>query len=188
MFFTLSLGSYLLWLAASEEQIAEAVKMVTSLDLPDFSCRDFESPLLQKFYATLQALALGEESPEWDEATHDALRPDKEGIAQHRPQIHRFLESAGIDPNAPAQSSSARPKKRAAPSSSSSSAAPKAKRAKTANVSVDNVDWAAAAAEEGKLESFKVPELKAGLKSLGLPVTGTKGVLVGRIKEHFGQG
>ena len=60
----------------SEKQFEAAKKLIKKMNI-DFDSRNFENPTLQKFYSTLQALALGENEIE---KTEDSLKPNKEGI------------------------------------------------------------------------------------------------------------
>ena len=50
---------------SAEQQQDAAARLVRELKLPDAQC-EFSSPLLQKHYAVLQAVALGEQDLEWD--------------------------------------------------------------------------------------------------------------------------
>ena len=59
-----------------EEQFEISKKLIKKMNF-DFDSRDFENPSIQKFYAALQAIALGETEIEKNE---DLLRPDKEGL------------------------------------------------------------------------------------------------------------
>jgi len=58
------------------EQFEAAKKLIKKMNI-DFDSRNFENPTLQKHYATLQALALGESEVEKIE---DLLRPDPDGL------------------------------------------------------------------------------------------------------------
>jgi hypothetical protein len=97
--------------------------------------------VLQKHYATLQALALDEDAPELDDLT----LPDLDKMAKHQATIKAFAEACGSSGGAAAgdgsddegtSSSSNRGTKRKAESKSTSSratkAAPKSKKAKGA--------------------------------------------------------
>ena len=58
------------------DQFEAAKKLIKRMNF-DFDSRNFENPTLQNFYATLQALALGESKIE---EVEDLLRPDPEGL------------------------------------------------------------------------------------------------------------
>jgi ATP-dependent DNA helicase 2 subunit 1 len=58
------------------EQFEAAKKLIKRMNI-DFDSRNFENPTIQKHYATLQALALGESEVEKIE---DLLRPDPDGL------------------------------------------------------------------------------------------------------------
>ena len=60
----------------SEEQKNLAKKLVKKMTI-NFDSRNFENPSIQKFYSTLQALALRETSIE---PVEDQIQPDKEGL------------------------------------------------------------------------------------------------------------
>ena len=59
-----------------EDNIKCAKVIIKKMNI-DFDCRNFENPTLQNFYATLQALALGELEKE---KVEDLLNPDLEGM------------------------------------------------------------------------------------------------------------
>lgn len=52
-------------------------------DTMDYSMH-IENPVLQRFYAVLQAIALQEAKPEWDPELHDRMRPAMEYLASTR--------------------------------------------------------------------------------------------------------
>ena len=58
--------------------------LIKNMTIKDFKSRDFENPTIQKFYAWLQALALGEEEPE---PVQDLLEPNKEDMKIFKPLI-----------------------------------------------------------------------------------------------------
>lgn len=55
-----------------DEKYAAKV-IIKNMTIKDFKSRDFENPTIQKFYAWLQALALGEDEPE---PVQDLLEPN----------------------------------------------------------------------------------------------------------------
>ena len=60
----------------SDEEFELAKKLIKKMNI-SFDCRAFENYELQKFYATLQALALEEQS---EEPVEDTLQPNEEGL------------------------------------------------------------------------------------------------------------
>ena len=60
----------------SDEEFELAKKLIKKMNI-SFDCRAFENYELQKFYATLQALALDEPS---EEPVEDTLQPNEEGL------------------------------------------------------------------------------------------------------------
>lgn len=79
--------------AATDEQVEKATTVVQSLDLPSFSSRDFENPVLQKHWAAVQALALEEDRVEWG-PEQDLLVPDAEGMARF--QVRASVARAAV--------------------------------------------------------------------------------------------
>ena len=59
-----------------EEESLAAKKLIKKMNI-DFDSRNFENPMIQKFYSTLQALALGESNIE---PIEDHIQPDQEGL------------------------------------------------------------------------------------------------------------
>jgi len=55
---------------------------------------------LQKFYSDLQAIALNQDKPEWDETKDDRLQPDEEGHEAAMDQVQMLkvaLDIEGLD-------------------------------------------------------------------------------------------
>lgn len=59
--------------------------------------RDIENPALQAFYATLQAVALGEERLCWDRATMDSMMPKEEHLQAANSALSLITRSLGLD-------------------------------------------------------------------------------------------
>jgi ATP-dependent DNA helicase 2 subunit 1 len=59
--------------------------------------KDVDNPALQAFYATLQAIALGESETSWNRETHDNMLPPKEKLQEGKPIIQQLQEILGID-------------------------------------------------------------------------------------------
>lgn len=77
-------GDEALIAAADEEKaaIAAAEAVIKKLDVKRFSCHNFENPVLQKHFAVMQALALGEDDLSWKAEKDDNLLPDYAGMAK----------------------------------------------------------------------------------------------------------
>lgn len=70
----------------SKEEKQAAKQMVKNLKI-DFDSRNFENPTIQRFFSSLQALALKEDEPE---EIVDSLEPDYEGLKKLQPIIDKF--------------------------------------------------------------------------------------------------
>ena len=66
--------------------------MVRKVRLKNFSHDDFENPLLQHHYSTVEALALGNES-EWDAKLDDQIHPDLAGMTRHAETLSAFHDA-----------------------------------------------------------------------------------------------
>jgi ATP-dependent DNA helicase 2 subunit 1 len=77
-------GDATLTAAAAEENaaIAAAEAVINKLRMKKFSCHNFENPTLQKHFAVMQALALGEDEVSWKPESDDHLMPDLDGMAK----------------------------------------------------------------------------------------------------------
>merc|ERR1712137_1316770 len=73
---------------ASADQVEKAKQVVKKLRIR-FDSRSFENPMLQKHYATLQALALDREQIE---AVPDYVLPDSEGMKQFAPLVQELRD------------------------------------------------------------------------------------------------
>ncbi|XP_022137914.1 ATP-dependent DNA helicase 2 subunit KU70 isoform X2 [Momordica charantia] len=161
---------------ATDDQIKKAAALIKRIDLKDFSVCQFANPALQRHYAVLQALALGEDDmPE----VKDETVPDEEGMA--RPGVVKTLEEFKLsvygenyeeEEAGKGKVSEAAQKRKAI----SESAAQKCK----------EYDWADLA-DNGKLKELSVVELKYYLTAHDLPVSGKKEALISRILSHMGK-
>jgi len=77
----------------NEEQFELGKKLIKKMNF-NFDSRNFENPTIQKFYSTLQAIALGESEVE---KTEDVLRPDKEGLKRVNGLDTEFRSVCGIE-------------------------------------------------------------------------------------------
>ena len=146
---------------SAEQQQDAAARLVRELKLPDAQC-EFSSPLLQKHYAVLQAVALGEQDLEWD---GDDLFPSPALIVE---SIQAFADSLPV-----AQATA--PKRKAETAAGGDS-----KRA--ASTAELPSDWEMMISD-GRIEKETVASLKSICAHLGLKVSGTKPVLISRLTE-----
>ncbi|KAA8527328.1 hypothetical protein F0562_034575 [Nyssa sinensis] len=162
---------------ATDDQIKKATALMRRIDLKDFSVCQFANPALQRHYAVLQALALGEDEPE----IKDETVPDDEGMA--RPGVVNTLEEfklsvygenydEGDDFHANGKLSDTSRKRKAI--------------AENAVKESANYDWPDLA-DNGKLKDLTVVELKYYLTAHNLPVAGKKEALINRILTHMGK-
>ncbi|XP_058093568.1 ATP-dependent DNA helicase 2 subunit KU70 [Magnolia sinica] len=162
---------------ATDDQIKKAMVILKRVDLKDFSVCQFANPALQRHYAVLQALALGEdEMPD----AKDETAPDEEGLA--RPGIVNALEDFKV-----AVYGENHDQEEAESAEKSSEASRKRKAiAETAVKESANYNWAELA-DNGKLKDLTVVELKYYLSAHNLPVAGKKEALISRILTHMGK-
>ncbi|KAJ0408746.1 hypothetical protein P43SY_001970 [Pythium insidiosum] len=164
---------------ATDEQVEAAKQLIAKLKLPELP--SFENPELQKHYASVQALALGEEQLEFDESK-DTTQPDQEGFAQEDVQhaIEAFRDACGPMEESNLKRQEKAPARRAAPKK-------KAARGDTAASAGDVYDadeWRALAASAA-IQKKTVAELKGFLAAQGLATVGRKADLVARVVEFF---
>lgn len=152
-----------------------------SVTLSRAKVRHICNPSLQKQYHVLQALALDQsvEDSEWSEEYDDELRPSQE---HWKPFLERdsgalwcFLKSLPDDTDI-------QPKRKA--KSELKERGTTQKKAKILEIDTTGIDWMAATAS-GDLHSFKIADLKAFLRSRGLPLGGKKEDLVQRITDEL---
>ncbi|CAD7947652.1 unnamed protein product [Amoebophrya sp. A25] len=186
--------------------------LLNQVEVVGFHPTNVANHALQKHYAAIQCLALGEQAPE---AIEDETEPDQgyfnttdftdlvQTIQDSKPPIEVLnggaLMGGGVLPlDAPAGGGGGR--KRKAPTATGTggvdNAAPLmdgdeggAKRPKTAASPKDALteDDIVKLMQQGRLANEKVPDLKAFLKSRRLNVSGKKAELVARIEEYMEQ-
>ena len=142
------------------------------------------NPVLQKFWSGLETMALNV-NPRWDEATGDDSAPDVERMEERaHAQLQAFRDAAGLSASGSSSSSKAR-------SGGAAGGAAGAQRGRGSVegevLQAEGIAWDAEVAADS-LATHTVPVLKDACKRFGLPVSGTKGVLMERIKEHFQSG
>ncbi|EIE22641.1 ATP-dependent DNA helicase ii [Coccomyxa subellipsoidea C-169] len=162
---------------ASEDQIAAAEAMIDKLSMGDSAYVGmFQNPMLQRHYQVLEALALGELPPEFE----DKLQPDIQGmqgvggaaIDAFRTSVYgNSYDEPGFGAKRPTAG-----KKRPNPEEEA-----------VLKEAMADFDYQGLAAK-GTLGKLKVDELKKYLKANGLKLTGKKDELIQRITEHIEKG
>lgn len=112
----------------------------------------------------------------WDPSKDDTLQPDDEKLAAEAESLQNFQTHFGLS-NEDVEAAAS---KRKAPSSSAQSKRAKADDAQ--NISTYQLDEYRDMIANGSLDKLTIPKLKEICGALGLPVSGTKGVLLDRIK------
>eukprot|EP00933_Yihiella_yeosuensis_P004334 TRINITY_DN108705_c0_g1_i1.p1 TRINITY_DN108705_c0_g1~~TRINITY_DN108705_c0_g1_i1.p1 ORF type:complete len:632 (-),score=135.40 TRINITY_DN108705_c0_g1_i1:409-2265(-) len=151
-----------------------AKKVVDSLTLEGFVPGCAENPVLQKHYAAVQALALGEEQPE---ETVDVLQPDAETLATKAPIIEAW--KAAIDAIVPPKAAGAGAKR----ALEGEDGLPKAKAKREAPPAPLNMDEMRNLVNTGEVDRLTVPQLKEWLKVQGVANSGKKSELLDRVKS-----
>ncbi|PKA60192.1 ATP-dependent DNA helicase 2 subunit KU70 [Apostasia shenzhenica] len=161
----------------TDDQIKKAAALIKRMDLKEFSVCQFANPSLQRHYAILQALALGEDEMP---AVKDETLPDEEGMS--RPGVVHAMEEFKV-----AVYGENHDQEEAAAKASGTEASRKRKvMLEVALKESANYDWAELA-ENGKLKDLTVVELKNYLTAHSLPVAGKKEALISRILTHLGK-
>lgn len=155
-----------------EELKAAARNVVSALSLNGLPLP--ENPVLQKHYAAVQALALGEEQPE---ETVDVLQPHPD-LQRHAPTLQAL--KAAVDAVAPVRA----PAKRSLPTSQASGlemgSAPKMRREMPPVPAT--FEAMRELVQSGEVERLTVPALKDWLKGQGISNSGKKQELLERIR------
>eukprot|EP00808_Paulinella_micropora_P031528 g28399.t1 len=185
---------------ASEEEVNAAKKMIEAVKVTGMDGKeatyedvDYHNPALQRYYKMVQALALDEQHyPE----VEDDLQPDVKGWEKYKGDIQEFAraiydEEYAMDDETGEQKSALAGKKRKTTDGRSAGGAA-AKKAKIDAADMggmeENASTVRAAFSAGTSNKLKVAQLKDFCKFAGLPVSGTKGVLLDRIEEMLGSG
>eukprot|EP01018_Ginkgo_biloba_P006362 Gb_35352 [translate_table: standard] len=166
---------------ASEEQIDKAAAMIKKLELKDFSVYQIANPALQRHYAILQVLALGEDDELPD--TKDETMPDEEGM--QRPRIAKVVQA--FKDVVYGQNYDVEEAEAEAAKAKGSEASQKRKASTEVAVrEAETYNWSELA-DTGKLKDLTVVELKYYLTAHKLPLTGKKDVLINKILTHLGK-
>ncbi|KXT17510.1 hypothetical protein AC579_3235 [Pseudocercospora musae] len=165
-------------------------KVVQQLQLPKgvYDPTKYPNPALQWFFKILQALALEEDLPE---------QPEDKTLPRYK-QIHKraggyvvewgeLLDKAFDEWNATNDSRIKPATNGASKRTAAPSAAPRSKKVKDEDEDDEGVTDATmrAAFQKGKIESFKVADLKRWLKAKGLSTAGKKPDLVELVTSYF---
>lgn len=150
---------------AEPELVDKAKEIVSKLTISGgFDPEAFENPVLQRHYASLQALALDQELEEED--LKDTIKPDAVRMQKRAgAMINDFISML------PAVEESA-------------AAKPARKRAAAADADIRPVDVASIAGDPDKLTRLTVPVLKEYAQSIGIKPARTKADLVQQIVDR----
>jgi len=148
-----------------------------SVTLTRAQVQGIHNPCLQKQYHMLQALALDEDAEEeegsWSESRDDDCRPDPALWRRQQPKVASFLA------HLPEKAEKITKRKVPAVKAEKKTKKPKADLEGDDDDGGPDIGWVALAASGGVAKQT-VPNLKAFLKSKGLPVGGKKADLVER--------
>eukprot|EP00939_MAST-03C_sp_MAST-3C-sp1_P001953 g1953.t1 len=163
-------------------QLRTAADIVKKIHLVTFSSNDFENPMLQHHYRTVEALALGNEV-EWDPEKDDVVRPDLEKLKEYGEILGAFNEAfTDIEESAPSSSSKAKRKRNAGDKTNSSKNASKKTKVKAESASIT---WAEIKSKGSVPARITVTQLKALLREKGLSTSGRKSELMSRVAESL---
>lgn len=158
----------------SESQKQVAVDLVRKARLKGFSPSDYENPLLQHHYATVEALALGNKS-EWNSELDDTVRPPM-GMKKKEPLMKSFADAFEELPGLVKKTKKKKATKRKATEGGESREKKKAKKVKA------DITWTEIEAKGNIPKNITVPQLKALCKEKGLKATGKKADLMSRLE------
>jgi len=156
---------------ATPQQVAAAEQLIDQLTLEDFSCANVPNPAVANHYDVVERVALEEPPPDKiEDATAElmALVPEDQRVAA----AAYFAEALYGPGGAPQPSESTKGKKRKAETSAAEGDA------------YFNIDWKHLAGTETMLDKQTMDTLKIYLRYHNLPVSGKKGDLVNRVREH----
>lgn len=169
--------------ASQTPAVQEAARAtIAAMRLHGFSPGCVDNPALQRHFASVQALALGEAEIE---ETHDLLMPDADAMANNAHLLQAWRESldaaAGGPPGAP------RPAKRAAPEGAEGAegeGAPPARRGRAAAgvPAPTTMEEMRALVHSGEVERLTLGALKDWMKANGITASGKKSDLVERAR------
>lgn len=185
-------------LPPKKEQLEAAKKVVARLALKpeQYTNVGFNNPALEKFYSGLQALALEETEAEWDELKDDSTWPSDELLGRAEEELEELWVVCPDPVKAARGGGGAKRKADAVEKVKSEPAAKKGKGKKKVKLEEDEEEeqemggGSGGSVQEdlaemtsmGKLAKMTVPELKEMCRLRALPVGGTKGNLIDRLK------
>ena len=180
---------------ATHDQVEQAKKVVQRLsNTKPFDPREYENPALQKFWASLEALALDkkDDSSGWKETENDLLRfPNEEELVFDQEFVQdaqAFSDSYGGPGEVETKKKSTPKKKRTSPTPPDEDEldeAPKQRKTtKKKDIDTSDINWKELAENDG-LSKLTVADLKVYLEMYKLPKGGKKADLIDRIKEHL---
>jgi len=163
--------------------LTEAARAVVgSMRLDAFRPGCAENPVLQKHYAAVQALALGEDAPE---DTIDVLQPDQSALNDKAPVLQAWRDAIEVGTTAvgTALAPAVAPGKRAAPAAEDDGMGKAARpRREAPPAAPTTVEAMREMVRTGEVDRLTVSALKDWLKSQGIAASGKKADLVERVR------
>lgn len=161
-------------LPVAQELIDGALNVVNAMRIDGFTPGCVENPVLQKHYAAVQALALGEEQPE---ETVDVLQPDAAALSEKAPVVSAWRSSieaslVAAGPVVPRVEHPPAKRQRVAPS----------QRLESQDITLDSMRTMVST---GEVERLTVSQLREFLRSQGIANSGKKPDLVERTQALF---
>lgn len=176
---------------ATEDQIAAGLSLVRKLRIQDFDCRNFDNPVLQHHYMTLEAIALDRDEKDI-EVPEDSVVPDADGMARLSNLLNNFKDAVfpdtyvGPDVKQTPGKKKAASKKRVRDGEEDDSqdplSSPTAKRKKLA----EETDWNAMA-QNGTITKCTMDALKGYCNANGIKGVSSlkKQALVDLVSDHI---
>ncbi|KAH9252087.1 hypothetical protein BASA81_010069 [Batrachochytrium salamandrivorans] len=180
---------------ATPDQVDKAKLLITKLcNTKPFDPREYENPALQKFWHNLEALALDQRAGEdgaggWNEGENDLLcLPNEDELVFDEDFVKTaedFVESFG-GPGELTATTKRKPAVRRAAADGDEEDKPKRVRSGAADDGAvyDEYNWPQLVDSDG-ISRLKNDELKIYLAHHGLTKTGTKAVMIDRIRQHM---
>ncbi len=157
---------------AGKEQMK---KVIDSMTAKNFDPLCIENPSLQKHWAAVQALALEED---WPERTEDLLSQNKDAWGRESVQANLKGFATAVYGEGGVCTSKGSKRKAGSPAKPSN---------KLPKIDADSKltdQQLAALIQDDSISSYTVANLKGMCKLRKLPVSGTKTVIIDRLKEH----
>eukprot|EP00927_Polykrikos_kofoidii_P066420 TRINITY_DN62017_c0_g1_i1.p1 TRINITY_DN62017_c0_g1~~TRINITY_DN62017_c0_g1_i1.p1 ORF type:complete len:645 (-),score=103.23 TRINITY_DN62017_c0_g1_i1:96-2030(-) len=166
----------------SPEITGAARRVVASMRLDGFAPGCVENPVVQKHYAAVQALALGEDKPE---ETIDMLQPDETALAEKAPLLAAWRDALDAGCAAAFAGLGSGCKRSAPPPAADDvfgerpARMPRREAIPTGPITADGMRELVMS---GEVDRLTVPALRDWLKMQGIACSGKKGDLVDRVR------